>query len=288
MTAAWHEALPKQGSPHVLAIDTSSFIHRSWHVMAADSAQSGAGALALRSFARIIRARQPSHIVFCGEGLGSFRTALWSGYKRDRKEKPFGLEVCEAYVAQALAGADVPLVSAAGLEADDVIAGVVRAVGGVIPVVIVSPDKDLEQLVDDFAGVAIWDGAQRVRREAEVLERRGVGPRQLGDLLALAGDATDGIPGVPGWGEKTAASVLASSPKPLADLLGEGMHWFLPAKYRRKFVEHRDQIKVSRELVRLRGDATAHRVHLDDHEVDPLRVADALVASADRWRGDDA
>src|SRR5690606_27348953 len=101
----------------------------------------------------------------------------------------------------------IPVMEAAGFEADDVIAAVTgRALAAGLRVVIVSHDKDLAQLAGER--VVIWDGRDRVTGPEEVRARWGVGPELLGDLLALAGDASDGIPGVPGIGAKTAAELL--------------------------------------------------------------------------------
>src|SRR5262249_16664275 len=114
----------------------------------------------------------------------------------------------------------IPVVEREGFEADDVIATMTRqARERGMRVVLVSSDKDLLQLVDEDVRMvrAVWLGGQRGREgamqdglfgPAEVAERYGVGPKQLGDVLALMGDSVDNIPGVPGIGEKTAAELI--------------------------------------------------------------------------------
>jgi len=97
-------------------------------------------------------------------------------------------------------------------EADDALAtGAARFVDapGVEQVVICSPDKDLAQCVRGEAVVLLDRVRRRVTAEADVRTRFGVPPAAIPDLLALAGDAADGIPGLPGWGRKTAAALLA-------------------------------------------------------------------------------
>jgi len=146
---------------------------------------------------------------------GSERRKILDTYKRNRKLAPERLvsqfprarDLCEAI--------GVPFINApCGAEADDVIAScVARARGDGFEVVIVSSDKDLQQLVTDDAprvSVALPGSLQRPRGEQAVLDAHGVLPARLGDLLALAGDASDGVPGVPGVGPKLARRLLDS------------------------------------------------------------------------------
>lgn len=223
--------------------------------------------------------------------MGSVRKDLFPAYKSSRPPKPEGLFACEAFVSQALAGAGTPLLCVAGLEADDVLAGAVRVVEGEIPVVLATQDKDAEQLVrdatdDGFAEIVVWDGKQLVRDETAVTQRRGVGPRRLIELWALSGDAGDDIPGVPGWKEKTAAKVLLSSPRhTLDDLLKDGFQYYVPETYRAKFVTNRDNIRMAKKLITLRGEQTARHIRVDELEANALRVAESLRNSADMASG---
>src|SRR3954467_8861714 len=102
----------------------------------------------------------------------------------------------------------IPIFIADGLEADDLLAvAVARAREKGLRVVIASSDKDLMQLVDDH--VVLWDAMRdRVYGEPEVFAKFGVPPAQGRDLLALVGDTSDNVPGVPGVGLKTAAELL--------------------------------------------------------------------------------
>jgi 5'-3' exonuclease len=133
-------------------------------------------------------------------------------------------------VDQAVASPDDPLASQHGLAADAIRAlglvlwpmvkryqaddalgsGAVRfkTAPGVDQVVVCTPDKDLAQCVDGSRVVLLDRVRKRLTDEAGVLERYGVSPGSIPDLLALAGDAADGIPGLPGWGMKSAAAVL--------------------------------------------------------------------------------
>lgn len=282
-------SLPPQRAHHLLAIDTSDFLRRAWHACEADGKPHQAAPTTLRTLARLLRGRQPTFALFAGESTTSFRASLYPSYKANRLQKPEGLLACEAYVGAALAGAGTPLTIVAGLEADDVIAGAVVAMRGEFPIVVAGHDKDLEQLVDDQNGVMVWDGAERVRDEAAVLERRGVLPHRLVELFALAGDEGDNIPNVPNWREKTAAKILQGLPRRrLEDLVKDGGHWWVPERYRQAFVSHREQILLAMELVRLRGNQAARHIRVDELGINPLDVAESLRASADRWRGGEA
>lgn len=283
----WSSKLPAQGSRHLLAIDGTNIIRRAWHACVNDRNHEPerAAPTAIRSLARIIRARQASHLVIGGEGRGSVRASLFAGYKADRPPKPDGLLACEAQVEAALSSVGVQVVKVAGLEADDVLAGVVLLGRDErLPVVLVSHDNDLEQLVNDEAGVVVWDGNERVLDEQAVLERWGVPARRLDELFALAGQAGDGIPGAPGIGPKTAAKILTALPRhTLLDLLAQPhlLSVWAPSRYREKLVEHREAIALSYDLVRLRGEQARERLDIEDMHVDARHVASELSQIAD-------
>lgn len=275
--------LPAQGSRHLLAIDVSDFIRRAWHghVNKHREERERAAPTALRNIARVLRGRQPTHVVFAGEGQGSIRKTIDPAYKGNRPPKPDGLALCEARVEQALASAGQPIQRFAGLEADDVLHGsviVAREVG--LPVVVCTRDHDLEQLA---AGdnVVIWDGDEKVHTEASVLEKRGVHPSRLAELFALAGDDGDNIAHVKGWSHKTALKILAGTSKRLPELLREGWHLWVPEKYRALFLANREMIARAYNLVKLRGDACANRIIIEETRVFPLLIATSLFDSAE-------
>jgi 5'-3' exonuclease len=285
---SWASKLPAQGSRHLLALDGTNIVRRAWHACVNDKKHEPerAAPTAIRSLARIIRARQSSHLVIGGEGRGSIRESIFAGYKAGRPSKPDGLLACEAQVEAALSSVGIQGVKVAGLEADDVLAGaVLLGRGEGLPVVLVSHDNDIEQLVDDEAGVVVWDGIERVLDDAAVAERWGVPARRLVELFALAGQDGDGIPGAPGIAKKTAAKILTAIPRhTLVDLFTQPhlLAVYAPDKYREKLREHRDAIMLSYDLVRLRGEYARASLALDDMAVDALHIASELAAIADR------
>lgn len=166
----------------------------------------------LRSFAALLAGGQVTHVACAFDHvIESFRNELFDGYKTGEGIDPelYGQFELAERVTRALGIVTWPMVE---FEADDAIAtGCHRfwALPEVSRVVIVSPDKDLTQcLVDER--VVCWD---RLRDNwldrAGVVAKFGVSPESIPDYLALVGDSADGIPGIPRWGAKSAAAVLA-------------------------------------------------------------------------------
>jgi 5'-3' exonuclease len=142
----------------------------------------------------------------------SFRNELWAGYKTSAGMDP---ELLAQFpmLEDALAALGVTVWAMVELEADDALASAARVArddGRVERAFICTPDKDLGQCVEDPIVVQLdrrRDG--KISDEAGVREHFGVGPRSIPDYLALVGDTADGFPGLPGWGAKSAAAVLA-------------------------------------------------------------------------------
>ena len=153
---------------------------------------------------------EPSHLAVAFDNpIESFRNRMFAGYKD-------GSEVDPALVAQfdpveeAVEALGVTVWSMADYEADDALAtAAVRFAAEVDQVRILTPDKDLGQVVRGTRIVQVDRMRDREIDEEALRERRGVAPSAIPDLLALVGDTADGIPGLPGFGEKTAATLLA-------------------------------------------------------------------------------
>ncbi|MEZ5835372.1 MAG: DNA polymerase I [Geminicoccaceae bacterium] len=182
----------------------------------------------------------------------SFRTELYAEYKANRTDPPPELVPQFPLVRDAGRAFGLPVVQLEGFEADDLIATYARAArerGQ--EVVVISSDKDLMQLVGD--GIAMFDPMKgKAIGPEEVVERFGVGPELVRDCLALAGDTSDNVPGVPGIGVKTAAQLLGEygSLESLLERAGE----IRQPKRRQNLIEHADMARLSRDLVSLRED----------------------------------
>jgi 5'-3' exonuclease len=143
--------------------------------------------------------------------IESFRNGLWAGYKTGAGVEP-RLLAQFPLLEEALAALGFTVWAMTDLEADDAIAAAARfaaADGAVERVLICTPDKDLAQCVAGSRVVMLNRRSDEIMDEAGVIAKFGVSPRSIPDYLALAGDSADGYPGLPGWGVKSAAAVLA-------------------------------------------------------------------------------
>jgi 5'-3' exonuclease len=143
--------------------------------------------------------------------IESFRNRLWPGYKTSAGIEP---ELLAQFplLEQALSAAGLVVWPMVEFEADDALAAAAAAAAGdarVDRVVICTPDKDLAQSVRGTRIVQLIRRTRTIRDEAGVVAKFGVPPVSIPDYLALVGDAADGYPGLPGWGAKSAAAILA-------------------------------------------------------------------------------
>lgn len=254
--------------PTVHLIDASPYIFRAYFSLPESiRTPDGRPANAVRGFAstllQLFDQESVSHaaVAFDASLSSSFRNEIFPGYKANRELPPEELKAqlddCRT-LARALGAATFV---DDRYEADDLIATLwarLRSEGH--GVVVVSPDKDLCQLVDE--STALLDFARNKRfGPAEVLEKLGVPPEKVLDLQALAGDAVDAIPGVKGIGGKTAAALLAvfDGLDEIYERLDEVAELPLrgAASIRRKLEAGRESAVLSRRLAALATDAPA-------------------------------
>jgi DNA polymerase-1 len=267
------------GSPEVLyLVDLSSYVLRAYHAIAPLSSPSGEPTHAVHGtvtmLERLVRERRPAlFAIAMDSGRATFRRELYPEYKAHRPPAPPDLIPQLARCQEIVTAFGVPCFKQDGVEADDLIAtAVVKAREHKLRTVIVAADKDLMQLVSD--DTLLWDTMRdRVVGAAEVGERFGVRVDQLGDLLALMGDSSDNIPGVPHVGPKTARELLVE----YGDL--EGIYRNLDKITRKALREtlstHRDDAFLSRRLVALKDDCPLNfeldRLAYGGRDVDALR-----------------
>ena len=202
--------------PPLYLIDASIYVFRAWHTMPNEFADTeGWPTNAVQGFTRflleLVERERPRHIaVAFDEALDScFRNAIYPAYKANREPAPEELRRQFAHCKAVCAALGLQVLAHTDYEADDLIGSAIvaaRTLGhrGII----VSADKDLSQLL--HVGDEQWDYARNQRWGAHgVRARHGVDAHQLADYLALSGDAIDNIPGVPGIGAKTAATLLS-------------------------------------------------------------------------------
>ncbi len=252
------EALPKKGDPQTIyVIDISSYVFRAYHALPPLSNSKGEPTHAVAGVAsmllKLLREREPHGVIVAMDSKGkSFRKELYADYKANRPPAPPDLEQQMVRVREIAEAWGMSPLEAPGFEADDIIATLVKqARGKGRRVVIVSADKDLLQLVGP--DVVMYDTMRdKVFGAEETREKLGVEPGQVRDLLALMGDSSDNVPGVPSVGQKTAAKLLAEYGS--LDGIYENLEGITRKALKAKLGEHRDKALSSRELVTLRDD----------------------------------
>lgn len=253
--------LPPPGSEDVLyLVDLSGYVFRAYHAVPPLSNSKGEATHAVLGtvsmIQKVVNDRRPAMLAVAMDCRGpSFRKELDSRYKATRQAAPPDLSGQMNRCEQFARAYNIPIFQSDAIEADDLIAAVVeRAVAEGIRVVIVSADKDLMQLVRDGDDrVLMWDSMRdRTYGAPEVEAKFGIPPSQLRDLLALTGDTSDNIPGVPSVGPKTAADLLREH-KTL-----EGIYANLDKVKRPKLKEalqlHEADARISQVLVTLKRD----------------------------------
>ena len=198
----------------VFIIDGSSYLYRAYHAMPPLSTSKGQPTGAIKGVTNMLMTLKkdsegsPIIVVFDAKGK-TFRSEIYKEYKANRPPMPDDLreqleplkEICKAI--------GFPLIEIPGVEADDVIATLVnKAKEKKFKAVVSSLDKDLMQLVEDPNITIMNTMKHQIFTEDKVFEKFGVQPNQIRDMLALVGDSSDNIPGVPKVGQKTAAKWL--------------------------------------------------------------------------------
>ncbi len=252
---------PKGGPGSVFLIDANNFMFRAYHGLPMLNAPDGTPVNAVHGYANMVRALRrdyaPEYLlaVFDARGDESFRRKMYPEYKAHRPPPPEDLQPQIPLVREATTALGIPMAEVRGVEADDVIGTYAQVAAAGLEVVIVSSDKDLMQLVGDVDGgrIRLFDTMKnRLVGPPEVEKKFGVGPAKLTDLLALTGDSVDNVPGVPGIGPKTAATLLTE----YGDL--EGILAAAPQikqkKRRERLIEHADDARLSRRLIELKLD----------------------------------
>jgi len=245
--------------PTLFLIDGSSQMYRAYHAFRGRglSNQEGHTTHAVYVFVTMLRKliadHKPAYMAASFDLAGpTFRDRIVDDYKANRVAMPDDLAEQINWVHQACEAMGVPIVTAAGYEADDVIGTLAqRAAGHGFEVAIVSIDKDFFQLVHD--GVRVYDPREDGAwfDEQGVVEKFGVKPSQVTAVLALVGDTSDNVAGVPGIGKKGAIDLITQYGG-LDELLAHSSD--LKPKQREALTTHRVAALQSRELVTIRTD----------------------------------
>jgi DNA polymerase-1 len=271
-------------SNHLYLVDGSGYIFRAYHQLPPLTNRHGLNVGAVYGYTAMLwkladalhKADGPSHLaVVLDKGSHTFRNDMYDQYKAHRPPPPEDLIPQFPLIRDATRAFSLPCIEEEGFEADDIIATYTcRAVEAGWNVTIVSSDKDLAQLIIP-GQVDMLDTMKNERRSVQyVVDKFGVGPERLGDVLALMGDSVDNVPGVPGIGPKTASKLITE----YGDLDGvlAAIPSMKPSKMRDNLAANVEMARLSRKLVALHCEMTLPQdlesLKLDGIPPDPLRA----------------
>jgi 5'-3' exonuclease len=277
-------------------LDAPALWYRAFHGVP-DSIRSphGEPVNAVRGFldltGRVVRETRPARLVAAIDldWRPAFRVQAVPSYKTHRalangaEAEPDGLAPQVGVILEVLDALGVPVVGAEGYEADDVLGTLATRDHGAVDVV--TGDRDLLQLVDDSRPIRVLYAVEKMRPydEAAVSAKHGIPGRAYADFAVLRGDPSDGLPGVKGVGEKTAAALVSrfGSIEGILEALDRGDVDGFPAGARAKLEEARDYLAVAPAVTRVVRDLPLPE--LDDALPRAPRDPEALVAVCDRW-----
>lgn len=253
---------------HLYLVDGSAYIFRAYHRLPPLTNPVGVPVGAVYGYTTMLwklaedlhKADGPTHLaVILDKGSITFRNAMYDQYKANRPPAPEDLIPQFPLIRDATRAFSLACIEEDNLEADDLIASYARAATAQgWDVTIVSSDKDLMQLVgqcDSGSGACVdmLDTMKNQRIDvAEVVEKFGVPPEKVGDVLALMGDSVDNVPGIRGIGPKTATKLIQEHGDLESALAAAPT--MKPGKLRDSLIEQADMARLSRRLVQLKED----------------------------------
>ncbi len=265
----------------LLLVDGSYYLFRAYHAMPnlsnAEKAPTGAIYGVINMLRKLIKEQAPDYfaVVFDAKGT-SFRNEIYPDYKANRPPTPEDLSCQIAPLHEIIRALGLPLLAIANVEADDVLGTLAKQAETLgMHTLISTGDKDLAQVVNDKVHL-INTLNNTVLDVPGVVAKYGVAPAQIIDYLALMGDSSDNVPGVPGVGPKTAAKWLKTYGS--LDLIIERAAE-IGGKVGERLRANLAQLPLSRELVTLKCD-----VALDFSPADLIRAAPDLAVLEDHYR----
>ncbi|WCG83089.1 DNA polymerase I [Pectobacterium sp. A5351] len=267
----------------LILVDGSSYLYRAYHAFPplTNSAGEATGAMygVLNMLRSLLLQYQPSHVAVVFDAKGkTFRDELFENYKAHRPPMPEDLREQIEPLHQMVKAMGLPLLAVSGVEADDVIGTLaVQAEKAGKPVLISTGDKDMAQLVTPSVTL-INTMNNSILGPQEVCDKYGIPPELIIDFLALMGDASDNIPGVPGVGEKTAQALLQglggldslyANLDKIAELSFRGAKTMAP-----KLEQHKDVAYLSYQLATIKTDVelelSCDQLTVNELDVDEL------------------
>ena len=242
----------------VYLIDGNAYIYRAYHAISPLSNKQGLPTHAAYGFInillRVLKEKNPQYLAIAFDSKSpTFRHDVYSEYKSHRPPMPEDLVVQIPYIKTIVEAHNILTIEKKGLEADDLLAtaALLLAKQG-HPVIIVSGDKDLLQLVSK--DITVWEPMNdRLMDEAYVQKKYNVPPKMLTDLFALMGDKADNIPGVPSVGPKTAEKLI--NEHGTIEGIYKNIKSVKRPKLRDNLIANKDKAILSRQLIQLKIDA---------------------------------
>lgn len=259
-------------------IDGNSLLYRSFYAIRHLSTSKGFPTNAIYGFLAMLRKitekEKPGYLGIAFDTKGpTIRHKAFKDYKAHRKPMPEDLVVQIPVVKKIIRALKIPFFEYQNYEADDVLGSLAQQASDKnIPSVIVTHDKDLLQVVDK--NTTVFNPVKEIYLdEKKVKETFGVTPRQVQDVLALWGDPTDNIPGVPGIGEKTSKTLIDQFGS-LENLL-KNLSRIENPRLREKIEQNLDKLRLSQQLVRIVKDIDL-KFHLDDFSIEKPNLEELI------------
>ena len=267
-------------------VDGSSYIFRAFHAIRGLRNSEGFPTNAAYGFTqmlqKLLEEHDPEYVAVALDAFGSdvptFRAEMYDEYKANRDKTPEDLTVQVPYIRRIIEALHVPILEKPGVEADDLIATATRkAREQGVDVTIISGDKDLMQLLDEH--VTMHDTkSDKTYRPEDVEEKYGVTPDKQRYVMAMSGDTSDNIPGVPGIGPKTGGKLI----RQFGDLDGvyENIDKVGGKKRPKNLQKHEDDARISLKLVTLKEDCEI------DFDLEKLRLTKPDVGELEELFGE--
>jgi len=255
----------------VYLIDATAFCYRAFYALKGLSTSWGQPTNAIYGFTnmlnKILKENHPQYLAVCFDvSRKTFRQERYSAYKINRSAMPDALSIQLPFIREIIDAYGLARFEVEGFEADDIIATIVDKLKSKdVSIVIISSDKDILQLVDEKVKVfSPYKDEGKIYSKKEVLQRYGVEPEKIIDILALMGDDTDNIPGISGIGEKTAAFLIKEF-KSLDNLI-KNIDKVEPSNIMQSIKENLEVIELNRQLLKLNRDVPL-KIELEDLRV---------------------
>ena len=299
----WHTLNMSEKKPELFLIDGSSYIYRAFFALPPLSNSKGFPTNAVLGFTnmllKILREKKPNYVAVVFDAPGpTFRHEVFGNYKATRQPMPENLRSQVPSIKEVVKALGIPMLEEEGFEADDLIGAMTKRFSGEeLEMVVVSGDKDLMQLISPQ--VSMYDPMKdKTFQIPEVVERFGVPPEKVTEVMGLSGDSSDNIPGVPGVGEKTAARLIQEFGS-IEELL-QNLEKVKQPKLRENLTRFAEQARVSRELAALdteapvpwdleglkAGDPDTPRLHAIFKEMEFSKLLKEFTAEPERTEDD--